>query len=106
MPRYIDAERLDCISWKGIPEGYDDTFDSGVLWMADLIDDQPTVSPDEVRGEGEWYRPSGMMPPEHTGKHRCSNCNSFAMRGWKSVREELTNYCPNCGAKMGVSEDA
>lgn len=50
MSRFIDAEPFDCISWKGIPEGYDDTFDSGVLYVADLIDDQPVICTDELQG--------------------------------------------------------
>ena len=49
---------------------------------------------------GEWYKPTGMMPPEYTGRHRCSLCDGFAMHEWKHHREVLTDYCPNCGAKM------
>ena len=101
MPRYIDAEHFDCISWKGIPEGYDDTFDSGVLYMADLIDEQPTVSPDDARGVGKWI--------EETMRIKCSVCRT-------DFNDEVTccfdcyrwpwRFCPNCGAKMEVSEDA
>ena len=96
MPRYIDAEQFECISWKGIPEGYDDTFDSGVLWLADLIDDAPTVSPDEVRGVV-----------------RCKDCK-WCHAGYCEKNDDLIPWgCANkpwedwfCadGAKMEVSE--
>ena len=102
MPRYIDAEPFGCISWKGIPEGYDDTFDSGVLYVADLIDDAPTVSPDEVRGVGKWGR------VETEFGLRCPKCGKLLdeyVNGGECVAlSEIPNYCPNCGAKMEVSE--
>lgn len=97
MPRYIDAEPFDCISWKGIPEGYDDTFDSGVLYVADLIDDAPTISPDEVQGVGDWI--------EDACRIKCSVCGT-------DFNDEVTccfdcyrwpwEYCPKCGARMKV----
>lgn len=43
MSRYIYAENLDCISYQGVPDGYEDSFDSGVLYAMNLIDEQPTV---------------------------------------------------------------
>lgn len=50
--------------------------------------------------EGKWYRPTGVMPPEHFGRHRCSECDGFAMHDWKHHKEQLTDFCPNCGAHM------
>ena len=47
--RKIDAERLDCVVYKGIPEGFDDRFDDGVMWMLEQIDKLPTVEPEIVR---------------------------------------------------------
>lgn len=43
MSRLIDTENLDFVSYQGIPDGYKDSFDSGVLYAMNLIDDQPTV---------------------------------------------------------------
>lgn len=100
MPRYIDADAFECISWKGIPEGYDDTFDSGVLYVADLIYDQPTVSPDEVRGGGQWKSKTMTVPGGHGQTYNrwgCSKC--------KARFKTRTNYCPSCGAKMEVTSD-
>lgn len=48
---------------------------------------------------GRWYKSTGMMPPEHHGRHRCTVCNYLAL-DYRIGHEELSPYCPNCGAKM------
>ena len=93
MPRYIDA---DAIHYVEIEKGVE-------IALASDIDKIPTVSPDEVRGVGKWEKTDAFP-------HRvyCSNC-------FKTIvpNEEYAfwcegimprNYCPNCGAKMEVSE--
>ena len=61
---------------------------------------------DEIKAEqperktGKWYKPTGAMPPEHFGRHRCSECEGFAMQDWKHHKEQLTDFCPHCGARM------
>lgn len=57
----------------------------------------PTAQPERT---GKWIKPTGMMPPEYNGVYRCSECGEIAMRDWKRHCQTLTNYCPNCGAKM------
>lgn len=52
------------------------------------------------RKTGEWYKPTGMMPPEFVGVYRCSECDEPAMRDWKTRKQKLTGFCPNCGADM------
>lgn len=50
---------------------------------------------------GEWIKATGMMPPEFHGHHCCSECGDFANMGAPlGNREDLSRYCPNCGAKM------
>lgn len=49
---------------------------------------------------GEWVKLTGMMPPEFHGRHLCSECNGFALHDWKHHKEQLTDFCPNCGADM------
>lgn len=67
------------------------------LCKAIAVIEQPTSVP-----KGEWYKPKGMMPPEHAGRYRCSNCDEFAPCDWKTLREVLARFCPNCGSKMEV----
>lgn len=54
---------------------------------------------------GKWYKPTGVMPPEHFGRHRCSECEGFAMQDWKHHKEQLTDFCPHCGAYMNEGEE-
>lgn len=48
--RLIDADALDVIGYCDIPQGREDTFDDGVMWLAEQIDLLPTIIPTE---EGE-----------------------------------------------------
>ena len=68
--------------------------------IRDSIKEMPTIEPKK----GQWYKPNGVMPPEHFGRHRCSICDAFAIHEWKHHREQLTDYCPNCGAYMRGDE--
>ena len=45
--RLIDANVLDVISYCDIPQGHEDTFDDGVMWLAEQIDLLPTIIPAE-----------------------------------------------------------
>ena len=97
--RPIDADALKSALENNPSDFYD--YDE----LIPLIDEQPTVSPDEVRGVGEWKKTDAFP-------HRvyCSNCfktivpneeNAFWCEGIMP-----RNYCPNCGAKMEVTSDA
>ena len=37
------------------------------------------------------------------GGHECDQCHEYAP-SWQTGEERLTNYCPNCGARMEESE--
>ena len=74
------------------------------LMLTQLVSESTTISPDEVRGVGEWIdKPTGKYGQWQSW---CSACgNKSGIGGIKSNRHKP--YCPNCGAKMkGVSEDA
>ncbi len=43
MARLIDAEHFDVISYSKDVDGYEDTFDDGVRWIAEQIDKAETV---------------------------------------------------------------
>ena len=89
MSKLIDVEKLDFVSYQGIPDGYKDSFDSGVLYAMNLIDDQPTadVAP-IIRAK--------LLNPNPYGS--CSHCNYLI-----DIREEF-NYCPKCGAMLETNE--
>lgn len=55
---------------------------------------------------GEWIKATGMMPPEFHGHHCCSECGNFAnMEPPFGSRENLSKFCPNCGADMRGEQD-
>ena len=94
--RMIDADSLKERMLAETPEHEKGVVDIFLEAVAAMIDEQPTIE----RKMGKWYKPNGVMPPEHFGRHRCSICDAFAMHDWKHHREQLTDYCPNCGADM------
>ena len=110
MPRYIDADALRLPSELPV-DPYDDPYFRGMYsgWnnaireCKDLIDSAPTVSPDEVRGVGKW---TNRRTIEHDGEYWCTACGKEITIYMGVDRKDRYNYCPNCGAKMEVSEDA
>ena len=55
---------------------------------------------------GRWEKATGMMPPEYCGLHICSECGHYAGRKPPyGGKEMLSDYCPNCGARMDGDGD-
>lgn len=108
MPRYIDADSalaFPLANGKYDRKNANKHFIYGCETYKEYLEQLPTISPDEARGVGKWEKTDAFP-------HRvyCSNC-------FKTIvpNEEYAfwcegimprNYCPNCGAKMEVSEDA
>ena len=67
-----------------------------VFWQD--IEKAPTISAVPVV-HGRWVKANGMMPPEYHGRKCCSVCDAFALSDFYG-RERLSDFCPNCGAKM------
>jgi len=99
MPRYIDADALNAAieEWFDGACVYDVSPSEAVYDFQSIVDEQPTISPDEVRGVGKWSE-GGYFDEMYGRSCVCSACGRDALG--------FTNYCPNCGAKMEVSEDA
>ena len=97
MSKLIDAEKLDFVSYQGIPDGYKDSFDSGVLYAMNLIDDQPTIDAVTVK-HGCWALRENNNYVEPDGV--CSNCGA----AWVFSDTHYFNYCPHCGAIMDSDE--
>ena len=49
--RLIDAWEFEVVGYKGTHDGYKDTFDDGVLWMCEKIDEAPTIIPADKDGD-------------------------------------------------------
>lgn len=71
---------------------------------AQFLREQPTVDAVEVV-HGRWLYDSG------SGKYFCSACDEYALSfkkdtlyGGDLYEVCLTDYCPNCGAKMDLEE--
>lgn len=67
------------------------------------LDDQLTIDAVPVV-HGRWVKVNGMMPPEYHGRKCCSVCDAFALSDFYG-RERLSDFCPNCGAKMDGDVD-
>ena len=50
--------------------------------------------------QGVWVEIKGVAPAGYHGKHMCSRCFALAME--RDGREELSAYCPHCGAIMDL----
>ena len=108
--RLIDADALRQRMYHEVFETDTDMqkWDSG-CWIRyklfeNCIESATTISPDEVRGVGEWICDpiSAVSPVE---EWYCNICKQPAPMGYGKAYVR-TNYCPSCGAKMEVSEDA
>ena len=61
-----------------------------------FLAEQPTIEAEPVR-HGQWI----MLEPygtHHTHRRKCSECGEIKT-------QELTSFCPNCGAKMDGGAD-
>lgn len=116
MPRYIDADAFiqfvetnESIIKVGSRNGK--SFHTGRAveryYILDLLRNAPTVSPDDVRGVGKWEKDSD-------GLDVCSECGEIALqRVFIKLPDKIVDlqmvrskFCPNCGARLEVSEDA
>lgn len=106
MPRYIDANAIYdelsdiFIEYLATTSNTDtrNALDNLYHTVLTALDNAPTVSPDEVRGKGKWLHTSD----EFGTYEKCSCCGKEYYCGPIAP----FNYCPNCGARMEVSEDA
>lgn len=91
--RLIDADKLEVISYKGT-EGWEDTFDAGVQWMAELIDKQPTVEAVPVV-HGKWIK-NELLSTDFSPVYDCSECHKSIVQKYLT----LPQRCEHCGARM------
>ena len=93
----------DCISRKllsdNICEGiscnecsFNEIDDESGCLLQKRLDELPSVQPKPKTGH--WIKVTNGR-----GGHECDLCHEYAP-SYQSGEEHLTNYCPNCGAKM------
>lgn len=68
----------------------------GLIQCADIIDAVPVV-------HAKWEIVHGMINPKYSGRKRCTRCGDISPNDM-CCREMLTDYCPNCGAKMDAKD--
>ena len=79
---------------------YEEAFNMAIEALFELSGNISTLPPTEPK-TGKWIKATGMKPPEFHGHHCCSECGNFAnMEPPFGNREDLSNFCPNCGADM------
>lgn len=74
----------------------------GLAWVKSLLSKIPSADVVEVR-HGEWVR--NVL---FNGTHTCSVCGNDPIHydGSTGYVEVLSDYCPNCGAKMDGKDGA
>ena len=80
-------------------------MDDSNRWILNMIkEDEKNL--ERTQRTGEWIKSTGMAPPEFTGRYICSECGRYAlMRVPYGNRQELSNHCPHCGARMVNSNE-
>ena len=87
--RLIDADELKRDFCTGCIENCPNECDE-----IQIINSQPTIEAEPVR-RGRWIRDGYDFQHGNDWIH-CSECGKRGI----NVPADLTNYCPNCGAKM------
>jgi len=103
MPRYIDAEKIP-YSFNVVPNA--DPRKSYFKATADKrdIDKLPTLSPDDVRGVGEWIMLENQSKEDTDNGnywYTCSHCSA----GDLHAKVQEVPFCWKCGARMKGAED-
>ena len=94
MSRYIDIDKAIPIAIQAVVDvvGHGITQVDAVN-IAEKIEEASTADVVEVR-HGKWEY------IEEDDCYICSNCKASALNNYRSLSVN-SNYCPNCGAKMG-----
>lgn len=103
MRDLIDREKLTIICYTDT-EGREDTFDEGVRWVLEKIDEMPTVDAVPVI-HGEWTEREVFDPDtlERYQSARCSVCKTYHTTPFLYYFKDY-KFCPNCGAPMDLAE--
>ena len=103
MKKIVDFEKLKEICDKIIMAGiiYDNDKRAALNYVNDWLEAQP----DAEEKHGKWVRKDYTI----STYAKCTNCNNgFVCEGeWSfEIWSEYMHYCPNCGARMDLGEEA
>lgn len=101
----VDGERVKAIlGIKGATK-YGKTRDYSTRMAYEIVDaiDDAVISESEllreqIRPNSKWIKVTNMR-----GGHECNLCHNYAP-SWKTGDENLSAYCPSCGAHMRSEE--
>lgn len=93
MARYIDIEPLEKEGWY-MARVYNDSFTSQT-YETKKLKEFPAADVVE-RKRGEWVVIHNEI---FADRYKCSCCGEYAQENGLG-EEILSNYCPNCGARM------
>lgn len=97
MTRLIDADELQ----KALARmWYDSPISITGISVSALIDEQPTIEAEPVK-HGRWF---DLRDCANQGTY-CSVCKAKIFDTPMPHKKKLSNYCPNCGARMEVEND-
>lgn len=96
MAEYIEREAAKRAIIEAVDSGLAVTSDD----LAEILDDLPAAEAEAVR-HGRWQKCS-------VGKswwYACSVCGERPGKDWLAFSDSLSDYCPNCGARMDGEEE-
>lgn len=102
MPRYINADvatSLPLANGKYDHEHVNEHFIYGLETYREWLEQLPTVSPDEVRGMGEWIMLENQSKEDTDNGnywYTCSHCSA----GDLHAKVQEVPFCWKCGARM------
>ena len=102
MPEYIERDKvLSKEEFFGEHATWDHPMTDGCMAVrSDFIMNLPAANVAPVR-HGRWIVKGDAQPVSNDKIYGCSLCDDKCRRYYKW---ELSNYCPNCGAKMDKGE--
>ena len=93
--KYINkTELLFEMTTSLIPQDVDTI--RGYAIAKDLIKNAPAADVAPVR-HGEWVKEHNRIGDDD---YQCSHCKGYACESGSGFYDVLTDYCPNCGARM------
>lgn len=97
MSKYIDADLL----FETVCKRVNNPAIRG--WLGAIINEIPTVEI-ETEKHGKWIDLS-EEDLSYENVYACSVCNNWFYINEDTPKDNDYNYCPNCGARMDVTEN-